>query len=870
MKTTDCFILFLLITVLVMSSGDILAQVNWTKYPGNPILSGGPSGSWNMQLFLPFVLYNADSSRYEMWFSASDKSSGPYLLRPWKIGYAVSNDGISWNIYPTPVLNPSPGKWDSQTVEEPFVIRESGLYKMWYSGGSNATPQAIGYATSPDGINWAKDTLHNPILTAGNSPWENGGVCGCFLIPDEGGYKIWYTGFNVAGTQESIGYATSVDGIVWQRDIQNNPALSPGIPGEWDDTWLGVPRILFKDNIYYMWYLGVNSIWGTFQVGLATSSDGINWQKHQANPVLQPSPGQWDETNVECGNVIPIGDTLYMYFDGGGFNPAVKPYKIGLATSPYISLPLPAGNYTIGSGGNFATIQDAFNKLETDGVAGNVTLELIDDLYTAPTDSFGFKLNGPILGVGPTSRVILKPAENKNVTIEGSGGATLSFLNTKYVTIDGISITGPTTLTIRSLIETQFTWVNTMVFFAPAANNIVENVTFNNENYLKGVGLAFMSFVNTTSPLDSNLIQNNFIKKASIGIYISGWSGIAEARYNIVRGNIIGSENDSLITWGIQIEGNDNSTIEDNRIENVKQQFNLNIITHGINVCGGNSCIVRNNVVHKVRSHILYGSTGILLSGDGTFGYGINNLVYNNMVYDIQSTSTNANSRVAGIQLWYQSNPKIYYNSVNLSGTGGANPGGSAALFIVSAGTVTNLDVKNNILVNTRDESPYCASTICDYSSATFTSDFNDLFYEPNQYNCLVRIGGNDYHTLADWQTTGKDINSITEMPNFIAPYLHTDPNIPTDIESHATPISGIDTDYDEDLRHVAGPDIGADEFEGEMITNTFQLSVDIIDGWNMVSIPGLHPIDQNVTTWWQYRDHWCKRIQICRLDINQ
>ena len=173
----------------------------------------------------------------------------------------------------------------------------------------------------------------------------------------------------------------------------------------------------------------------------------------------------------------------------------------------------------------------------------------------------------------------------------------------------------------------------------------------------------------------------------------------------------------------------------------------------------------------KLDHHILYGSTGILLSGDGTFGYGINNLVYNNMVYDIQSTFTNPNSRVAGIQLWYQTNPKIYYNSVYLSGTGGSSPGGSAALFIVSAGTVTNLDVKNNIFVNTRDDSPYCASSICDYSSAIFTSDYNDLYYDDtNPDNCLVKIGANEYLTLANWQSTGKDLNSITEMPNFVSP----------------------------------------------------------------------------------------------------
>ena len=36
---------------------------------------------------------------------------------------------------------------------------------------------------------------------------------------------------------------------------------------------------------------------------------------------------------------------------------------------------------------------------------------------------------------------------------------------------------------------------------------------------------------------------------------------------------------------------------------------------------------------------------------------------------------------------------------------------------------------------------------------------------------------------------------------------------------------------------------------------NTFQLSVDIATGWNMVSIPGLHPVDQNVGTWWAFKD---------------
>ena len=36
----------------------------------------------------------------------------------------------------------------------------------------------------------------------------------------------------------------------------------------------------------------------------------------------------------------------------------------------------------------------------------------------------------------------------------------------------------------------------------------------------------------------------------------------------------------------------------------------------------------------------------------------------------------------------------------------------------------------------------------------------------------------------------------------------------------------------------------------------TFQLSVTLANGWNMVSIPGKHPLNQNIDTWWAFRDN--------------
>lgn len=139
--------------------------------------------------------------------------------------------------------------------------------------------------------------------------------------------------------------------------------------------------------------------------------------------------------------------------------------------------PLPEGTYTIGTGGDFPTIDSAFNKLSIDGIAGEVILELTDTIYVAPTGQHGFFLNGPIPGTGSNSGVTIKPAENKNVIIEGNGEAIMYFLNTSYVTLDGVGLTGATTLTIHALYNSQYQWNDCTDFINNSDHNIVQNLT---------------------------------------------------------------------------------------------------------------------------------------------------------------------------------------------------------------------------------------------------------------------------------------------------------------------------------------------------------------------------------------------------------
>jgi photosystem II stability/assembly factor-like uncharacterized protein len=51
-------------------------------------------------------------------------------------------------------------------------------------------------------------------------------------------------------------------------------------------------------------------------------------------------------------------------------------------------------------------------------------------------------------------------------------------------------------------------------------------------------------------------------------------------------------------------------------------------------------------------------------------------------------------------------------------------------------------------------------------------------------------------------------------------------------------------SDYS-DLAQTTTPDI----------SETFQLTVSLLAGWNIVSIPGLHPVNQDLTTWWSGKD---------------
>ncbi|HWX16120.1 MAG TPA: hypothetical protein VNY07_05985 [Chthoniobacterales bacterium] len=75
----------------------------------------------------------------------------------------------------------------------------------------------------------------------------------------------------------------------WKIDTQ--PALAPGMVGEWDDWAIASPTILKAAGKWWMFYEGVRFDHDGLQRGggIAVSENGVTWTKHTQNPLFSPA-----------------------------------------------------------------------------------------------------------------------------------------------------------------------------------------------------------------------------------------------------------------------------------------------------------------------------------------------------------------------------------------------------------------------------------------------------------------------------------------------------------------------------------------------------------------------------------------------------
>lgn len=137
-------------------------------------------------VYCPSVLKS--DAGYEMWFSDVSR-------RPWVLRHATSTDGTKWQVNPRPVVQLSQ-PWEAEVLVYPTVLKEGGVYLMWYGSYHNAIRRettAIGFAASTDGVHWHKHPQNPVLLPEPKHDWESNYVgSGCVTRLADGSFRYWY------------------------------------------------------------------------------------------------------------------------------------------------------------------------------------------------------------------------------------------------------------------------------------------------------------------------------------------------------------------------------------------------------------------------------------------------------------------------------------------------------------------------------------------------------------------------------------------------------------------------------------------------------------------------------------------------------
>ena len=94
-------------------------------------------------------------------------------------------------------------------------------------------------------------------------------------------------------------------------------ALSRGSENDFDSVHAEKPCVIYHNNMYYMFYSGKDGVHSS--IGLALSSDGVNYKKYSTNPILKDP----EETGyLDAPSIIRWrDDNFYMWtYNGNGYN----------------------------------------------------------------------------------------------------------------------------------------------------------------------------------------------------------------------------------------------------------------------------------------------------------------------------------------------------------------------------------------------------------------------------------------------------------------------------------------------------------------------------------------------------------------------
>lgn len=188
------------------------------------------------------------------------KPSPPLNLSLYRNEPLLSSDEINW----------------ADSLRPGGVIFHNNLFHMFFVGQSKDR-SGLGYATSPDGLNW-EISLKTPILTPQDMedlPLDAKVMDASILVEND---ETWVLNFTVFASHNFSIWRATAPAPTGPWSVDKGPVLSPDGLGAWDEHGVSHPSVTKTSDGYVMFFSGIGRFANS--VGMATSQDGHNWVKY--------------------------------------------------------------------------------------------------------------------------------------------------------------------------------------------------------------------------------------------------------------------------------------------------------------------------------------------------------------------------------------------------------------------------------------------------------------------------------------------------------------------------------------------------------------------------------------------------------------
>ncbi len=259
-----------------------------------------------------------------------------------------------------------------------------------------------------------------------------------------------------------------------------------------------------------------------------SSNAGSSWNAVQADWVSGDAASS--VYDFSFGGSAADGGTVQYYivardnggnvatWPSGGTGPSYDPPAVsGLPSGipSYTLLFTLSGTYQVGVGGDFTTLTQAVNAWNPACVTGAVVFELTDATY--PSESFPIGILQNTTGASATNNLTIRPATGVNAVVTGavSGNPLINLNGAQYVNIDGVALTGTTTLTLSNTSNSASVGTSTVRFIGGASNNIIQRTSVLGSSTVTGSSDgAVISFREGPSGNNNDTIANCLIGPA--------------------------------------------------------------------------------------------------------------------------------------------------------------------------------------------------------------------------------------------------------------------------------------------------------------------------------------------------------------------